>query len=44
MDKLHRYEEIRTTKNWKPGGAAGLRRRVRTGLADSSITNQTKNK
>jgi ferredoxin len=43
MDKLHCYEEIRTTKNWKPGGAAGLRRRVRTGLADSSITNQTKN-
>jgi ferredoxin len=41
MDKLHCYEEIRSAKNWKPGGAAGVRRRVRTGLADSSNKSQT---
>ena len=41
MDKLHCYEEIRTTKNWKPGDAAGVRRRVRTGLADGSNISQT---
>jgi hypothetical protein len=39
MDKLHCYEEIRTTKNWKPGGAAGLRMRVRAGLGDGSKSN-----
>ena len=42
MNKLHCYEGIQASKNWKPGGAAGLRRRVRTGLGDGSGANQTK--
>ena len=40
MDKLDCYEQIQASKNWKPAGAAGLRRRVRTGLADSPSNNQ----
>ena len=38
MDRLRCYEEIRTTKDWTPGGASGVRRRVRTGLAEESKT------
>jgi len=43
MDKLHHYEEIHAPKNWQPGGAAGLRKRVRTGLGEGSNTKQNKN-
>jgi ferredoxin len=39
MDRLQSYEEIRTTKDWKPGGASGVRGRVRTGLSDGSKSN-----
>ena len=42
MDRLKCYEEIQTTKDWTPGGASGVRRRVRTGLADGSGSNQSK--
>ena len=42
LGRLNDYEEIQTAKNWKPGGAAGLRRRVRTGLGDGSTKNQTR--
>ena len=41
LGRLNCYEEIQTVKNWKPGGAAGLRRRVRTGLGDGSTKNKT---
>jgi hypothetical protein len=41
MDRLHSYEEIRTSKDWRPGGAGGVRKRVRTGLADGSHNNST---
>ncbi|MCK5418453.1 MAG: methylenetetrahydrofolate reductase C-terminal domain-containing protein, partial [Desulfobacterales bacterium] len=44
MDKLHHYEEIRAPKNWQPGGAAGLRKRVRTGLGDGSGTDSNKSR
>ncbi|MGD8471247.1 MAG: methylenetetrahydrofolate reductase C-terminal domain-containing protein [Desulfobacteraceae bacterium] len=43
MDKLHSYEEIRTSKDWRPGGAEGVRKRVRTGLGNGSNKNQTDN-
>ena len=34
LDKLHLYEEIRTPKDWEPGGFTGPRKRVREGLGD----------
>ena len=34
LDKLHLYEEIRTPKNWEPGGFTGPRKRVRQGLGE----------
>ena len=43
MDRLQCYEEIGSIKDWKPGGAAGVRRRVRTGLAEGAGSNQSKN-
>ncbi len=33
--KLHRLHKIRTPKDWRPGGAAGPRKRVRTGIGGS---------
>jgi ferredoxin len=36
MNKLHLYEKIHSPKNWKPGGAAGPRKRVRTGLGEGN--------
>ncbi len=44
MDRLQSYEEIRTTKDWKPGGASGVRRRVRTGLENGSSKNKINNR
>jgi ferredoxin len=39
LDKLHCYEEIRNLKDWGPGGASGLRSRVRIGLGNGSKSN-----
>ena len=39
MGRLQSYEEIRTSKDWRPGGAGGVRKRVRTGLGESSTNN-----
>ena len=36
MNKLHLYEKIHSPKDWKPGGAAGPRKRVRTGLGEGN--------
>jgi len=36
---LRQYDRL-----YVPGGAGGLRKRVRTGLGDSSNANQTKNR
>jgi ferredoxin len=33
--KLHRIHKIRTAKDWRPGGAAGPRKRNRTGIGGS---------
>lgn len=33
--KLHRIHKIRTAKDWRPGGAAGPRKRIRTGIGGS---------
>ena len=43
MDKLQCYEELRSSKDWRPGGASGVRKRVRAGLGDGSGANQSKN-
>jgi len=43
MGRLQSYEEIRTSKDWRPGGAGGVRKRVRTGLGEGASKNQTKN-
>lgn len=42
MDRLDSYEEIRTSKDWRPGGAGGVRNRVRTGLGDGSSRDSNK--
>ena len=34
QNKLHLLEEIRAPKDWRPGGAAGPRKRVRLGLGE----------
>ena len=44
MGRLHSYEEIRTSKDWRPGGAGGVRKRVRTGLGDGSSNNSLNKK
>jgi ferredoxin len=44
MDRLQSYEEIRATKDWMPGGASGVRRRVRTGLENGSSKNKINNR
>ncbi len=36
QNKLHLLEEIRTPKDWRPGGAGGPRKRVREGLGKGS--------
>ena len=36
QNKLHLLDEIRAPKDWRPGGAAGPRKRVRTGLGEGS--------
>jgi len=36
QNKLHFFDELRTSKDWRPGGAAGPRKRVRVGLGDGS--------
>ena len=36
QNKLHLLEEIRSPKDWRPGGSAGPRKRVRVGLGDGS--------
>ena len=36
QNKLHLLEEIRSPKDWRPGGSAGPRKRVRIGLGDGS--------
>ena len=36
QNKLHLLDEIRAPKDWRPGGAAGPRKRVRLGLGDGS--------
>jgi ferredoxin len=33
--KLHRIQSIRSPKDWRPGGAAGPRKRIRTGIGGS---------
>jgi ferredoxin len=42
MNKLECYEQVRSAKNWRPGGATGPRKRVRTGLGEGTSTNHTK--
>jgi ferredoxin len=34
QDKLHCFDELRAPKDWRPGGAAGPRQRVRMGLGE----------
>jgi ferredoxin len=36
QNKLHLLDEIRVPKDWRPGGAAGPRKRVRIGLGEGS--------
>jgi ferredoxin len=43
MDRLHCYEELQSFKDWRPGGASGVRKRMRAGLGDGSGSNQSKN-
>jgi hypothetical protein len=38
QNKLHLLEEIRSPKDWRPGGSAGPRKRVRVGLGDGTTT------
>ena len=36
QNKLHFFDKLRAPKDWRPGGAAGPRKRVRIGLGDGS--------
>jgi len=36
QNKLHLLDQIRTPKDWRPGGAAGPRKRVRLGLGEGN--------
>jgi ferredoxin len=43
MERLHCYEDLQSFKDWRPGGASGVRKRVRAGLGEGSGSNQPKN-